>query len=88
MLSVVDTVYGCVLCVSQCLFCLLPCVHVQECNNNLETATAVMYSSYLGGGMEGGDGDAAPSHVTRGSGDGATNVPVVDQATGTQHSEH
>ena len=52
----------------------------------------MLYSSlhHTGSVGAGTSDEAAPSHVTRGAGDGGTGgdpIPLVDQATGTQHSK-
>ena len=72
--------------------CPPTCTFMQESNNNLETATLVLYSSlhHSGGdGLRGADEEAALGHATsQGAGDGITApIPVVDQTTRTEHSK-
>lgn len=71
--------------------------YLQECQNNLEMAVAVLSSSMGGNGGFRGHDVAAPSHVAGEGGGGGggrrlgddvmSPIPVVDQATGTQHSK-
>ena len=94
-----DIVYTCIctcvhvhLCVRLTVYVLLRVPYlIQESNNNLDTATLVLYSSLQSGGdgLRGTGEEAAPGHATsRGAGDGITApIPVVDQATGTEHSK-
>ena len=59
---------------------------IQECRDNLETATTVLYSSLHH--IRPAEG-AEQGHVTQGGGDPITGplpVPVVNQATGTENS--
>ena len=65
---------------------------LQECDNNLELAVAVATSTMGGNGGFRGQDAAAPSHMTSDGGrklgdDVMSPLPVVDQATGTQHSK-
>ena len=68
------------------------CRCYQECQNSLEMAITVLSNTMGGSGGFRGHDAAASSHMTAEGGrrpgdDVMSPIPVVDQATGTQHSE-